>query len=108
MEGLEAPLLDSNTQVTGADKGQHCRENKQKRALKQSMQGSKDYWSHYRGAFRIPYPNKGPTTYKEYMFTSGLALHHPATGKLLHFSTKGCPTMTGKPWTLNQMEEAID
>ena len=42
------------------------------------------------------------------MFTSGLELNHPATGKLLHFSTKCCPTMTGKPWTLNQMEEAID
>ena len=41
-EGLEAPLLDSNALMTGVDKGQHRKENKQKRVLKQSMQVSKD------------------------------------------------------------------
>ena len=41
-EGIEAPLLESNDPVTGMDKGQHRKENKQKRVLKQSMQVSKD------------------------------------------------------------------
>ena len=38
----------------------------------------------------------------------GLALHHPDAGKSPQFATKGCPTKTGKPGTLSQMEEAID
>ena len=28
MEGLDAPLLESNDPVTGVDKGHHCKENK--------------------------------------------------------------------------------
>ena len=72
------------------------------------MQGSKDYWSHHTVEFSIPYPKQGPTTHKGYICPSGLALHHPDAGKILQFETKGCPTMTGKPWTLNQMEKAID
>ena len=42
MEGLEAPFLESNAPATGVDKVQHCKENKQKRVKKNSMQGSKD------------------------------------------------------------------
>ena len=41
------------------------------------------------------------------MYPAGLDLHHPYTGKFLKFATKGYPGMTGHPWTLNQMEEAI-
>ena len=26
---------------------------------------------------------------------------------MLQFATKGCQTMIGKPWTLNQMEETL-
>ena len=71
------------------------------------MQVTKDYWSHHTGEFNIPSPNQGPNNYKGSMFTEGLALHHPATGKLIQFSTEGYPTMIGQPFTLNQMEEAI-
>ena len=106
-EGIEAPLLESNDPVTGMDKGQHRKENKQKRLSKKSTQGSKDYWYHHTGEFSIPYPNQGPNTYNGSMCPAGLALHHPSAGKLLQFATKGCPTMTGKPWTLNQTEESI-
>ena len=60
MEGLEDPLLESKTMVTGVDKGQHRKENKKKRVLKQSMQGSRGYWSHRRGEFSIPLPKPGP------------------------------------------------
>ena len=49
MEGIEAPLLDLNYPVTGVDKGQHRKENKRKRPLKQSMQVSKYYWYHHMG-----------------------------------------------------------
>ena len=60
------------------------------------MQGSKDHQSHHRVEFSIPYPKQLPTTYKGYICKAGLALHHPAAGKLLQFATKGCPTMKKK------------
>ena len=53
IEGMEALLLDLNAPVTGVDKGQHRKENNQKRVSKQSMQSSKDYWSHHTGEFSI-------------------------------------------------------
>ena len=107
MERLEDPLLGSNAPVTGVDKGQHRKGEKRKRVFHQSMQVSKYYWSHHTGEFSIPSPDQVPTTYKGYMCSAVLALHHPAEGDLLQFATKGFPTMTGKPWTLNQMEEEI-
>ena len=74
MEGLKAPLLDSNTPVMGVDKGNHCKENNQKRVLKHSMQGSKDYWSHHRGESSIPSPKQGPATYKGTLTKSDLEM----------------------------------
>ena len=99
--------MDSNAPVTGVDKGQHCKENKQNRLLKQSMQGSKDYWYHHTGEFSIPSTNQCPKTYKGYICPAGFSLKNPDAVKLLQFATKGYPIMTGKPWTLNKIEEAI-
>lgn len=41
------------------------------------------------------------------MCPSGSALHHPAAATLVEYSTKGCPTKTGRPWTLQEVEAAI-
>jgi hypothetical protein len=41
------------------------------------------------------------------MCPAGLALHHPAAPRLLQYATKGCPVLTGKPWSVEQMEAAI-
>jgi hypothetical protein len=42
------------------------------------------------------------------MCPSGLALNHPATDLLAEWATYGCPTCTGKRWTKEDMQEAID
>jgi hypothetical protein len=42
------------------------------------------------------------------MCPSGLALHHPAADLLAEWATYGCPTRTGKRWTKEKMQEAID
>ena len=42
------------------------------------------------------------------MCPRGLALHHPAAGKLLQYATGGCPVNSGKSWTLNMIESAIE
>ena len=42
------------------------------------------------------------------MCPRGLALHHPAAQDLLQYAMSGCPTCTGKPWTHDQMQAAIE
>jgi hypothetical protein len=41
------------------------------------------------------------------MCPAGLALHHPAAETLLDWAKFGCPTQTGKLWSILEMEEAI-
>jgi len=41
------------------------------------------------------------------MCPTGLALHHPVAGQLLHYATEGCPANTGRDWTREEMEAAI-
>ena len=41
------------------------------------------------------------------MAPSNLALYHPAADLLLQSATNGCPTRTGKPWSVEEMEAAI-
>jgi hypothetical protein len=42
------------------------------------------------------------------MCPSNLALHHPAAEKLLQYATGGCPANTGRPWSKEEMQVAID
>jgi len=42
------------------------------------------------------------------MCPTGLALHHPAAKVLVQYATRGCPVQTGKPWTWQEMQAAID
>ena len=42
------------------------------------------------------------------MCPSGLALKHPAADLLLQYATQGCPAKTGKNWTREEMQAAID
>ena len=41
------------------------------------------------------------------MCQAGLALHHQAAETLLDRAKLGCPTQTGKPWSILEMKEAI-
>ena len=36
-----------------------------------------------------------------------LALHHPATEKLLQYNTKGCPTESRKLWSVDTIEAVV-
>ena len=80
---------------------------KKRRIAKQLEQEPVDWWKHHRGEFSIPTPKSGPKVYKGSMCPSRLALHHPAAEKILQFATEVCPARTGKPWSKEQMEEAI-
>jgi hypothetical protein len=65
-------------------------------------------WTIYKGDFELPPPLPALTKHRGEMCPSGLALHHPAASLLEEYATYGCPTLTGKPWTILEMQEAID
>jgi hypothetical protein len=52
--------------------------------------------------------DRTPTKHRNHMCPSGLALRHPAASTLLQYATRGCPVLTGKPWTREAMQAAID
>jgi hypothetical protein len=46
--------------------------------------------------------------YRNSMCPAGQALQHPAASLLNEWSQLGCPTKTGRPWTKEQMWEAVE
>ena len=60
------------------------------------------------GAFRYRTVSALLPLHKNNMCPQGLALFHPAAATLLHYATNGCRVNTGKPWTVSQMQAAID
>ena len=79
-----------------------------KETIKMDEQQEISYWSKYEGTFSIPTPKQGPASHRNSMCPSGLALHHPAAGCLLECATNGCSTNTGKQWTQDEMQRAIE
>ena len=106
--GLAPPTLNSMTRVTGATTPRHRIENKRRRKAQQRLQPDQEWWTTHRGHFELPPQLSMPPTYRNKMCPSGLALHHPAAATLLEYATNGCPALTGKPWTRDQMQAAID
>jgi hypothetical protein len=107
LAGLKPPSWDSTRgHVTGADTPQHQIENKRCRRALLATQVPRTQWTMYQGDFDLPSPLTPLASHRGEMCPSGLALHHPAA-ELLEESY-GCPTCTGKPWTLAEMQEAVD
>jgi hypothetical protein len=106
--GLNPPTLKTGEQIDGSNKRQLRRENKAKRIEKQEGQEDTSYWSSYKGEFVLPEKKEGLTEWVGEMCPSNLALHHPAAATLLKYASGGCPANTGKPWTKEEMQAAID
>jgi hypothetical protein len=94
--------------VTGADTPQHRIENKQKRKAKLAVQPITTQWTKYKGEFDLPQPLAPLLDHGGKMCRSRLALDLPAAPLLKEWATYGCPTCTGRPWTKDEMQEAID
>jgi hypothetical protein len=109
LPGLEPPPLEvTGGPVTGADTPQHRIENKHRRKALLATQSPKTQWTIYRGEFELPPPKELLATHRGGMCPSGLALHHPAAELLAEWATYGCPTCTGRRWTKEEMQEAVD
>ncbi len=107
-DGLGPPTLcNSDAPVTGVDKDMLRRENKIRRLQAQSQQTSTTQWSITKGEFYLPDDLPTAGDHRNRMCPSGLARIHPAGEQLESWSKLGCPTMTGKPWTIQQMTEAV-
>ena len=105
--GLKAPTLTTGERINGKNKRQLKKENKARRLEKQVQQQEQTYWSKYKGEKKLPAAKEGPKKWKGQMCPQGLALHHPAAETLLEYATGGCPANTGRPWTYEEMEEAV-
>ena len=106
--GLAPPVLANGLRVCGQNKRQLRRENKALRIKRQEEQVEETYWSLYDGTFEMPEAKEELKKWRNMMCPKGLALHHPAAGKLLEYATGGCPTNTGKDWTVEQMRAAVE
>ncbi len=107
--GLEPPRLETTGErVTGADTPKHRIENKRRRSVLFASQQPQTQWSVYQGDFDLTDPVAPLETHRGEMCPAGLALHHPAANLLKEWATYGCPTQTGKPWTREEMQAAIE
>lgn len=96
--------------VTGASTNILRKENKTRRQQQQLGQSLHPMYLHtHRGTYRTP-PNfhHAPAPHRNKMCPSGLALRHPAARTLLQYAMGGCPVKTGRPWTIAEMQCAID
>jgi hypothetical protein len=111
MEGLQPPRLETTKgAVHGANKKQIRKENKKRRQQLKGEQTIGTQWATHQ--VKTP-PKSAPTmqppqVYQNSMCPSGRALAHPAAGLLNKWATLGCPTRTGRPWTKDEMWEAVD
>jgi hypothetical protein len=106
--GLRPPTIN-NKSVVGAQTDHLRKVNKNHRLAKQRLQQVElTWWNTHGGKFSLPDAMLPLSLHRNQMCPSGLALHHPAAKTLLQYAMKGCPTNTGNPWTIQQMQAAID
>ena len=110
VDGLHPPLLaTSNKPVLGSDKERLRKQNKERRTNAQLKQAANTTgWSELKGTFFLPDDLPTPGKHRTRMCPSGLARLHPAGDMLDEWAQFGCPTMTGNPWTIAEMQAAID
>jgi hypothetical protein len=110
VSGLDQPRLRATGEViTGINKKKLRTENRRQRRALQQAQTKPTLWTHYTGDAVLLQgaDDKSRPAHRNLMCPAGLALHHPAAETLLNWAEFGCPTQTGKPWSISEMEEAI-
>jgi hypothetical protein len=93
----------------GINKKKLRTENWRQRQALQQAQTKPTLWTDYTGDAVLPQgaDDKSRPAHRNSMCLAGMALHHPAAETLLNWAEFGCPTQTGKPWSISEMEEAI-
>ena len=94
--------------MTGSNKERHRRENKRKRISMQERQPRVSYLKTYEGLHTVPTSKAARPRHRGSMCPAGLATLHPAGDLLLDCVMKRCPANMGRPWTLEEMEAAVE
>ena len=66
------------------------------------------WWTKHTGDAVLPPHCPRDTSYRNKMCPASLATSHPTGELLAEWSKLGCPTQTGKPWTKDEMWEAVE
>ena len=109
-DGLQPPRMRSTGQlVTGETKEALRRQSARDRKVRLEEQQINTQWKHHLGVFMPSILESMDTRdHKGGMCPQGLALQHPAAPLLSEWAKFGCPAMTGKEWTIKEMEAAIE
>jgi hypothetical protein len=102
-KGLQQPCLQGTKSVVrGEDKTIMWRENKLRRQELRAEQPLISPWARYEGEAPAicPTDHAACPPHRNSMCPVGRALKHPAAKVLKEWATFGCPTRTGKPWTV--------
>ncbi len=112
LELLRPPVLAaSGTAVTGLEGDKLRRQNKRQRIALLQEQGEYSQWTTHKGEhFLTPgeWESPGIAPEGKTMHLRGRALLHPVAQLLQEWSEGGCPTKTGRDWTLREMQAAIE
>lgn len=112
-ELLQPPTLEATGEgVTGLTTEKLRRQNKRTRLRQLGEQQEYSQWQRHQGEIFISEheweERERQETSGKQMYPRGRACAHPAGPQLEEWATYGCPTCTGKNWTLEQMQAAID
>ena len=109
LEGLLPPIIEATgAEVVGKDIERLRLQNKRRRHELQEKQGQTSAWTAHTGDMELPAATPLPETWRGDMCPSGIATSHPAGELLQEWSQIGCPTRTGRPWTKDEIWEAVE
>lgn len=112
-ELLQPPTLEATGEgVTGLTTDKLRRQNKRKRIQQLAAQQEYSQWRQHQGEIFVSEheweERMRQDTQGRQMYPRGRAITHPAGPLLKEWATYGCPTCTGKNWTVEQMQAAIE
>ena len=108
LQGLQPPILEQTGRLlTGAKTDKLRLQNRRRRHALQEQQVPTTLWSTHTGHASLPPNQVRPLEYCNEMCPAGIAMSHPAGELLSEWAHMGCPTKTGKPWSKEEMWEAV-
>jgi hypothetical protein len=109
---LRLPVIEATGMIaTGATTPQLRKQNKLHRTNTLLHQPHTLQWQVHKGSTLLTednWDNRLNTAEVREMAPQGLALRHEAAGLLVEWAQFGCPTRTGRDWSLAEIQAAID
>ncbi len=109
LEGLLPPIIEATGNlVAGKDIEKLRLQNKRRRHALQEHKARSSAWTTYQGDTVLPPSTPLPEKWQGEMCPSGIATSHPAGELLKEWAQLGCPIRTGRPWTKEEIWEAVE